>query len=181
MDNHTDCDNAPPVQSLPNDIRPTLKHNYAEHEAESSNDLLEHGRQVCKRITRIAEELILRGVDHDQSKFSPEEYSSFANQTIKLKDLVYGSDEYRSELEKIRPAIDHHYKHNRHHPQHFKNRIRGMDLIDIIEMFCDWHASALRQKDGNVRESITFNQKRFKLSDELTQIFFNTLEVFKEL
>ena len=97
MDNHTD--RIPPVQPAPSDVRPTSKHNYA-GQGTGCNDLLEHIRQVCKRITRIAEELILRGVDHDQSKFSSEEYTSFVNQTAKLKDLVYGSDEYRRHLKR---------------------------------------------------------------------------------
>ncbi len=162
MDIQVDNDHNPPVLTMP-------------------NDLLEHARQVSKRLAVIAAELIVRGVDHDRSKFSPEEYTSFVNQTVKLKDMTYGSDEYRAELEKIRPAINHHYKCNRHHPQHFKDRIRGMNLIDIVEMFCDWHAAAIRQKDGNVRENLAISQKRFKLSDELTQIFFNTLDTLKEL
>ena len=162
MDTDKDKVNAPPVLSVP-------------------NDLLEHAQEVAKRVTMMAAELIVRGIEHDRSKFSLEEYSSFVGQTVKLKDLVYGSDEYRAALEKIRPAIDHHYKCNRHHPQHFKDKVRGMNLIDIVEMFCDWHASTLRQKDGDIRKSIAFNQKRFKLSDELTQLFFNTLEVFEEL
>ena len=173
MDNHTD--RIPPVQPTIGDVRPTSKHNYA-GQGTGCNDLLEHIRQVCKRLTQIAGELILRGVDHDQSKFSSEEYTSFVNQTAKLKDLVYGSDEYREALKKIRPAIDHHYKHNRHHPKHFPNGIQGMNLIDITEMFCDWHAATLRQKDGNVRTGIEIDQKRFGFSDDLKQIFFNTAD-----
>lgn len=155
-----DSNTAPPVLSTP-------------------NDLLEHAQEVAKRIVLMAGELAVRAVNHDRSKFSPEEYSSFVDQTIKLKDIAYGTDEYRQELEKIRPAIDHHYAHNRHHPQHFPDGIQGMNLVDIVEMFCDWHASVLRQKDGNIRKSINLNQKRFGLSDELTQIFFNTLEVLE--
>lgn len=160
MDNHSD--NAPPVQTTP-------------------NDMLEHAKEVLNRITIIAGELAVRGVNHDRSKFDPEEYSSFVGQTVKLKDFVYGSDEYRAELEKIRPAINHHYQHNRHHPKHFVNGIRGMNLVDIIEMFCDWHASILRQKDGDIRKSIEIGQKRFKFSDDLKQIFLNTIELFERL
>ena len=181
MDNHMDCDNAPPVQSASNDTRPTLKHNYAGREVESNNILLKHAQEVMKRITRIAGELAVRGVNHDRSKFSPEEYQPFVDQTIKLKDLVYGSDEYRAELEKIRPAIDHHYACNRHHPKHFTNGIREMNLVDICEMFCDWHASILRQKDGDVRKSIEIDQKRFNFSDDLKQIFLNTIDVLEGL
>lgn len=159
MDNQKGNTNtsAPPVLTLP-------------------NELLVHAREVAKRLNCIANELTIRGVNHDRSKFSPEEYSSFVDQTIKLKDLVYGSDEYRVELEKIRPAIEHHYRCNRHHPKHFANGIRGMNLIDVVEMLCDWHASILRQKDGDIQKSIDIDQKRFGFSDDLKQIFLNTVE-----
>lgn len=174
-----DKDNAPPVLTTPNDLRPTLKHNYAERDVESTNILLEHVQEVMKRLTRIAGELAVRGVNHDRSKFSPEEFQSFVSQTVKLKNLTYGSDEYRANLEEIRPAIEHHYKHNRHHPKHFTNGIRGMNLVDIVEMFCDWHASTLRQKDGDVQKGIEIDQKRFGFSDDLKQIFLNTIEVLE--
>jgi hypothetical protein len=35
------------------------------------------------------------------------------------------------------PALKHHYENNRHHPEHFKNNIDDMNLIDLIEMLCD--------------------------------------------
>jgi len=173
-----DKDNAPPVQSTPIDIRPTYKHNYTGH-IEDNKDLLEHTQAVSKRIVCMVGDMYVRAVNHDRSKFSDEEYQSFVGQTVKLKDLVYGSDEYRAELEKIRPAIDHHYACNRHHPQHFPNGILGMNLVDIVEMFCDWHAAILRQKNGDIRKSIEIDQERFKFSDDLKQIFLNTVDVLE--
>ena len=53
-------------------------------------------------------------------------------------------------------------------------QITSDTLIDVIEMFCDWKASVLRHKDGDIMKSININQKRFKFSDELRQIFINT-------
>jgi len=183
MDNHVDVDYASPVQTPFSNVRPTIRRNYIDQveDANSLLSLLAHTQEVIKRITLIAGELAVRGVNHDRSKFSPEEYPSFAGQTAKLKDLVYGSEEYHTALEKIRPAVDHHYAHNRHHPKHFPEGIRGMNLIDICEMFCDWHASVLRQKDGNIRKSIEVGQKLFEFSDDLKQIFLNTIEVLEEL
>jgi len=54
-----------------------------------------------------------------------------------------------------------------------------MDLIDIIEMFCDWVASVERTKNGNIYESIKNNQKRFNYSDDLKTIFENTVQFFE--
>jgi hypothetical protein len=42
-------------------------------------------------------------------------------------------------------------------------------------MLCDWRAAALRHADGDIWKSIEINQKRFGYSDELKEIFKNTL------
>jgi len=52
--------------------------------------------------------------------------------------------------------------------------IRGMNLIDLLEMIVDWHASSMRGKNGNLLESVRINQKRFGYSDELAEILTNT-------
>jgi hypothetical protein len=52
-----------------------------------------------------------------------------------------------------------------------------MDLIDLVEMFCDWKAATLRHKDGDINKSIEINSQRFKMSDQLKKIFINTLKV----
>lgn len=159
---HRDMDivNAPPVRS-----------------AEACNNLLLHQQEVKKALTLIAGELAVRGVNHDLSKFAHAEFQTFSEFTPKLKDIVYGSVEYEADLKLMHPALKHHYKFNRHHPEHFKEGIRGMNLVDLIEMFCDWQASTLRQKDGDLQKSIEANQERFHFSDELKQIFLNTLEI----
>jgi len=49
-----------------------------------------------------------------------------------------------------------------------------MDLLDLVEMLCDWKAATERHKDGDLLRSIEQNQKRFLYSDELKQILINT-------
>lgn len=51
-----------------------------------------------------------------------------------------------------------------------------MNLVDIIEMLCDWKAATLRHADGDIYKSIEINQKRFGYSDELKSIFINTIK-----
>jgi len=46
----------------------------------------------------------------------------------------------------MKPAIEHHYKNNRHHPEHFNNGIDEMNLVDLIELLCDWKAASERNK-----------------------------------
>ena len=53
-----------------------------------------------------------------------------------------------------------------------------MNLVDLIEMICDWTAATLRHDTGDIVKSIEINQKRFNYSDELKEIFLNTVELY---
>jgi hypothetical protein len=55
-----------------------------------------------------------------------------------------------------------------------QSMLRGMSLLDLIEMAMDWWAASMRHNDGNVFKSVEINQKRFGYSDELKQILMNT-------
>lgn len=145
---------------------------------DSKKDTIEHMYNVSYFIDDMVEALIDRWRCHDESKLLPPEKPIFDEYTPKLSSVEYGSDEYKQYLKEMQVALDHHYKNNRHHPEHFENGIKGMTLIDLCEMLCDWKAATLRRKDGDILKSIEMNQKRFGYSDELKQIFINTLEVF---
>ena len=49
-----------------------------------------------------------------------------------------------------------------------------MNLIDMLEMICDWKAASERHADGDILKSIEINQKRFGYSDDLKNILINT-------
>jgi hypothetical protein len=148
----------------------------------SINDTMQHIGQVCQFIADIAERLVKRGLVHDASKLREPEFTWFDKYTPKLAGSTYGSDEYKQFLTELKPALDHHYAMNRHHPEHFENGIRGMNLVDIVEMFCDWYAASKRHNDGDIMKSIGINQKRFNYSDDLKAIFENTYrDVFAEV
>ena len=55
-----------------------------------------------------------------------------------------------------------------------------MNLVDIVEMFCDWKASSLRQIDGNLLKSIEANASRFNMNTQLKQILINTAKMYDE-
>lgn len=52
--------------------------------------------------------------------------------------------------------------------------INGMNLIDLIEMICDWKAASERHADGDIFKSIEINSKRFNITPQLKQILLNT-------
>lgn len=187
-------------------------------------ETIRHIEKVRNYIAIVMFELMYRQSEHDQSKLLEPEKSVFDEYTPKLKNSTYGSDEYKSFLAGMKPALDHHYKCNQHHPEHYSlwkcpicqsvfreedapesecynNKPRfcpkcvphgsmfeatlepyiglnGMSLIDLIEMLCDWFAATQRHNDGNILRSIELNQKRFNYSDELKQIFINTVGIF---
>ena len=173
----------------------------------SEQDTLDHIEMVTRFLSVVCRELSERAACHDSSKLGSVEKPVFDVYAPKLRECTYGSDEYKSFLVELRPALDHHYANNRHHPEHFvryecngcfkvfsekpdccdvcgysqfteRPRVFKMSLIDIIEMFCDWKAATLRHRDGDFKRSILLNQKRFEISDELTSIFLNTVELF---
>lgn len=148
--------------------------------AECQVETQKHIESVRKYIRFMIDKIELRGVKHDSSKLESPEVELFAELTPKLTALTYGSEEYDKSLEKLKPALDHHYASNRHHPEHFINGVTDMTLIDIIEMFCDWKASSLRQNDGNLLKSIEVNADRFNIDNQLKQIFMNTARMIDE-
>lgn len=141
-------------------------------------DTIEHINQVRKCLNRFIVELEERGRVHDKSKLESPEIEIFTEYTPKLAKSTYGSDEYNENLKGMQKGLKHHYENNSHHPEHYPNGIQGMDLLDIIEMICDWKAATLRHDDGDIRKSIEINQKRFNYSDELKEIFKNSVTLF---
>lgn len=141
---------------------------------------MEHINQVRIFLLCCIQGLTNRANIHDLTKLKWPEIDIFIEYVPKLQNSKYGSSEYKRFLKEMEPALTHHYANNRHHPEHFKNNIKGMNLLDLIEMFCDWMASVKRHKTGNIRKSIQLNQKRFRYSDELRQILENTIEIFDQ-
>lgn len=139
-----------------------------------------HIELVRKFIRLFTDKLTTRGVEHDKLKLKSPEVEIFTEFTPKLAETTYGSDEYKEFLEQMKPALEHHYANYRHHPEHFVDGVNDMNLIDLVEMICDWKASTLRHNDGNLLKSIEINAQRFGMSEQLTQILVNTAKLFDE-
>ncbi len=135
-----------------------------------------HVRAVSGFLTIFVKEILERGLRHDDSKFEEPELSIFAEHQPELGKTAYGSAEYSALLEKVKPAITHHYARNRHHPEFHRNGIEDMDLVDLIEMLSDWTAATQRNKDGNIRKSIEHNTGRYNMTPQLARILTNTVD-----
>lgn len=173
---------------------------------DSTIETQNHIGEVRGRLARVIASLANRALVHDASKLVEPEKAVFDEFTPKLRDITYGSTEYHDTLRKMHPAIEHHNRHNRHHPEFHcplecilcfaaipdnatkcpkcgngefgrpGPTLARMNLIDLLEMLCDWKAATLRHADGDVRRSIEYNQGRFAYGDELKQILLNTLD-----
>lgn len=141
---------------------------------DSGPETREHIAQVARRLKNVSVELNDRGWLHDATKLGDAEKPIFDEVTPKLKGLVYGTDEYRASLKELGPALTHHYAHNGHHPECWPNGIAGMDILDLIEMYCDWAAATLRTKDGDMAKGIEINIERFGITGPLADILRNT-------
>jgi hypothetical protein len=139
-----------------------------------------HIKRVSQLLGNISKDLNYRGVIHDYTKLQEPEKPLYDKYTPKLKDCTYMSDEYKSYLKGLNVALVHHYANNRHHPEHFDNGIKDMNLIDILEMLIDWKASSERHDNGDILKSIEINKERFGYSDELANLMVNTIKYMEE-
>jgi len=144
--------------------------NYIEHYL----GLTLHKIFVIYEMFKIIGKLFIRAFIHDYSKYGLYEASGFGKVTHKLKYTTYNSDYYKYLLEKIKPYIKHHYKINRHHPEHYQNGIDDMSIYDLLEMICDWKSSMRRHKDfENFDTNIGINKKRFDINEVLIKLIQN--------
>jgi hypothetical protein len=148
----------------------------------------EHINKVRFYLRQTMSELDRRAAHHDASKLKSPEKEAFDVLTPRLAELTYGSDEYRASLREMKPAIQHHYAKNTHHPEHYaffgdgewteisdrevKNgtSVSRMSLLDVLEMLMDWKAASERHVDGDIHTSIEHNIERFGISDQLANI-----------
>lgn len=141
---------------------------------ETEEYIKEHISRVRRHINTFIQLLIRRAENHDKSKLEEPELSWW-KEMDKEPRYPYGSEEYKQKIKRWDKVFKHHYKYNRHHPEHYEYGVSEMTLIDIVEMMCDW----LGYKDTTiVTEALKVcdeQMARYDISEELRQIIFNTL------
>jgi len=140
------------------------------------NKVMEHKEAVKRYMNKIVTSIKKRAESHDDTKLEEPEFTPMSKTYANLSTTTYGSDEYHELLEELKEPLKCHYAKNRHHPEHFSKGIKDMNLIDLIEMLCDWYAATEKHDDGNIKTSIEHNKERFGFTKELEQIFKNTIE-----
>ena len=144
---------------------------------DSTQDTRAHIETVRLYLQIFARNLTRRGEQHDASKLYEPEKSLFDKWTPLLAKSEYGSPEYNEALEQMRPALQHHYKVNSHHPEYYPYGVNDMTLFDIAEMLCDWKAATERHETGSMAKSIEINAGRYLISPQLKAILINTAKI----
>ena len=142
------------------------------------DDTQEHIRAVHNNIETIAIDLVTRGNAHDRSKFEEVELGPLAEMK-EVEDregpVEFGTPEYSARTAMLGDMWKHHVEHNDHHPEHFQNGIAGMNLMQIVEMLCDWQAAS-EQRDPSKTMNITFCVEKYGISADARAILSNTAD-----
>lgn len=147
--------------------------------SDSRPDTWQHIHAVQQYIGDVIADLQARALAHDQSKLVEPELTTFNEISDRPHDSSYGSEEYYRYVALFRRGIEHHYEGNDHHPEHFYDEgVLAMNLVQVMEMVCDWKAASLRHADGDFAASLDHNAERFGYGDEMKTLILNTATSF---
>ncbi len=70
--------------------------------------------------------------------------------------------------------MKHHFQVNDHHPDHFAAGVDEMNLIQLIEMVCDWLAASERSQT-HITTGLSINKERYHIDDQLFEAIKSTM------
>ena len=136
-------------------------------------DLVDHKSRVAGYMQSVANDLFHRAAVHDNSKFEPEEFELYDKAFPELQKYPYGSPELKEVYQSIKPALQHHFQNNDHHPEFHENGINDMNSIQLTETVCDWLAASERSQTS-IMVGLEINKKRYNIDDQTYRIIVNT-------
>lgn len=107
--------------------------------------------------------------EHDESKYSEEEFEPYARFWYNKQDEYVYEPEYEA-------AWEHHWMNNEHHPEYWLGN--DMPYIYILEMLCDWGSFSV--ESGNYNELINYYYDEAKDDDE-KNLSDNTKIIIEEI
>ena len=125
---------------------------------------LRHIETVRNYINLCIKELLGRGEKHDQSKLESPEVEIFDKFTSKLAKCTYGSDKYRSFLAEMKPALEHHYASNKHHPEYQFAKEEWKDINGYKQIYQISSLGRVKSLDRKSKRQVTgdlFNKGQF--------------------
>jgi hypothetical protein len=104
--------------------------------------------------------------EHDESKFSEEEFDAYAQHFYGSKDNDFEFNE----------AWKHHWMNNEHHPEFWLGK--DMPYIYILEMLCDWGSFGIAKE--NILELVDYYYSKAR-DDEEKNLSENTKKIIEEI
>ena len=143
--------------------------NFSEKDFEYFDYICEHKRNVMKAYNvlmknnpfdevekpMIDKVLKNRVLNHDLSKFSPEQFKPY-------RKHFYPNNKDEEESNGFEEAWKYHYNNERHHPERY-NGEENMRSLDVLEMCLDWYAMSLKFGDNTLEY---YNNKKDELRKE---------------
>lgn len=150
---------------------------------EFENETRKHIAMVSSFLNAVSSELLTRSVTHDLSKLDSPELPIYEANWHNYKTASSGSQELKDAMQAMKPAFDHHLKVNRHHPEYFvmndkdvklEHAMSQLTIVDLIQTFVDWIATAKRQ-NINVFDLLDKMAQKYNIHLQLLQILRNSV------
>lgn len=123
------------------------------------------------------DEIGLQVYNHDQSKYSSEEFTAYCNHWYPPDglDVAHGSEKPQGDSD-YDYAWVHHRNNNPHHSQYWLSveddgEIRALDMPIkyILEMLCDWHSFSRNKDEDTAYDWWVANRDTFIMSEKTIQ------------
>lgn len=137
--------------------------------------IISHKRAVQRWMQKFGIILLKRGEEHDNSKLEEPEFSGWCKMDEEPR-YPYGSYEYNEKIKRFHPLFVEHWKKNRHHPEYFNYNFEDMDLIDMVEMLCDWLSYRDCITYSEASKLVSTQCDRYNFSDDVKELILNTLK-----
>ena len=111
--------------------------------------------------------------EHDDSKFSEEEFEAYAQKFYGKQDINGKPLEYVPGFDE---AWKHHWTHNEHHPEFWLGE--DMPYIYILERLCDWGSFSIASGDMKELSNYYYEQAKDDKEKDLSE---NTKIIIEEI
>jgi hypothetical protein len=144
---------------------------------------LTYGSDEYKRCLEQMKKLAL-GHHYKNNRHHPEYFEDCAKDTSAIErceNVLAGLKQIQVSYPKDEYVFGYAIDIIEAHKQALESNINGMNLVDIVEMICDWLAACKRHNDGNIYRSVEINKDRFGISPQLVSIILNTLPLLNSI
>lgn len=129
-----------------------------------------HVLTVQQYMLEIIELLQLNSIYHDSSKYLNSDEWALLQHKYLLDSLEYGSSEFNTLIEELKPSVDEHHYNNRHHIE-FHEHYLQMSMFDWLEWLADLKSF---ESNNNFYNMLQSQFKKYEIDKSTQQLLTNT-------